>query len=191
VIEPIAASFRHRNTATQTFSQKEKNTMNTPRTVITLLALATFLLPRGAKADEKHSGWGMNFTPVLIAPKGHYGWGGGVDPEVKYTLDQGGARLSAGLRVGGYYAKNEFGVMAMPTLRLTVPVGPVEPYASFGMGYGWLPEKGGEGVASMSRLGVVFRVSKNIALGIEGTIQKIDDTNFRFPSIGSALSFNF
>ena len=154
-----------------------------------ILTLALVLLPEVAVAAESHSGWSTNFTPVLIAPKGDQDLGGGLDPEVKYTLDQGAARLSAGLRIGGYYARDLFGVTAMPTLRLTVPVGPVEPYASFGINYGWLPDEGEEGVATMSRLGIVFRFSDSLALGVEGTLQQIDGTEFRFPSIGSMISF--
>lgn len=160
-----------------------KKTLNVIGLVTTLS-----LFPSLASAQEDYSGWSLNFTPVLVLPKDGDRLGGGVDPEVKYTLDRGAARISAGLRVGGYYAKNVFGVMAMPTLRLTMPVGPVEPYASFGLGYGWIPKDGDEGIASMSRVGVVFRVSDDIALGIEGTIQQIERTDFRFPSIGSMVS---
>jgi hypothetical protein len=128
---------------------------------------------------------------VLLMPENDYDLGGGVDPEVKYTLDRGGARFSAGLRVGGYYAKNLLGITAMPTLRLTVPVGRVEPYVAFGMGYGWLPEIEHSDIATMSRIGVVFRFTESFGLGVEGTIQKIDDSRFRFPSFGSMVSFDF
>lgn len=137
------------------------------------------------------SRWSLNFTPVLLMKERDYDLGGGVDPELKYTLDRGGVRLSAGLRVGGYYAKDEFGITAMPTIRLMVPVGPVEPYVSFGMGYGWLTKTRHSDVATMSRIGVVFRISENFGLGVEGTIQKIDGSNWVFPSFGSAIAINF
>jgi hypothetical protein len=181
------------------------------------LALAALLLPRAAAAQEDKSSsnpnmmpgedksngtlkptqredksrWSLNFTPVLLMPDGDYHLGGGVDPELKYTLDRGGVRLSAGLRVGGYYAKNLFGITTMPTIRLSIPVGPVEPYASFGMGYGWLPKIHHSDVATMSRLGVVFHFSESFALGVEGTVQKIDGSDFAFPSFGSAVAINF
>jgi len=137
------------------------------------------------------SRWSLNFTPVLVMAEGNYRLGGGVDPELKYTLDRGGVCLSAGLRVGGYYAKNLFGITTMPTIRLMVPVGPVEPYVSFGMGYGWLPKLDHSDIATMSRLGVVFRFSKSFALGVEGTVQRIEGSEFKFPSFGSALAINF
>lgn len=162
----------------------------TRRVLAPALALALLGAPGVAHAAEDRSGWSWNFTPVLIPPKGDDRLGGGVDPEVQYTLDQGSARLSAGLRIGGYYAKNLFGVTSMPTLRLTVPVGPVEPYVAFGMGYGWIPEADAEGVATMSRLGVVFRFSEDLAIGVEGTLQNIEGTEFRFPSLGSMVSFD-
>lgn len=156
-------------------------------------ALAIFAVTSRASAAEPddYSGWSVNFTPVIIPGTGGYHLGGGADPELKYTIDRGGARLSAGLRVGGYYAKNLFGVMLMPTLRITVPVGPVEPYAAFGLGYGWIIEDGHDDLARMSRLGVVFRVSRSVALGIEGTLQEIDHSAFRFPSLGSMVAIEF
>ena len=147
--------------------------------------------PTRAASEGKYTGWSLNFTPVLLAPHNDERLGGGVDPELKYTLDRGAVRLSAGLRVGGYYAKNLFGITAMPTLRLVVPVGPVEPYVSFGMGYGWLPKLEHSGIATMSRLGVVFRFSESFGLGVEGTIQKIERSAFEFPSFGSAMTLNF
>lgn len=47
-------------------------------------------------------GRSINLTPVLLMSDDKYDLGGGVDPEVKYTLDFGGPRLSAGARLGGY-----------------------------------------------------------------------------------------
>jgi hypothetical protein len=152
------------------------------------LGLALLLLPGVAAAEEDRSGWSVNFTPVLLAPEHGHHLGGGGDPELKYTLDRGGALLSAGVRVGGYYAKDLFGVTVMPTLRLTVPVGPIEPYAVFGMGYGWIPKIDHADVATMSRLGVVFRFSKSFAIAFEGTVQEIQRSAFRFPSFGSMIS---
>jgi len=155
------------------------------------LALAALIAPTSAHAAETHSGWSWNFTPVLILPKGGHNVGGGIDPEVQYTLDQGAVRWSAGLRVGGYYANDLLGVTTMPTARLAVPLGPVEPYVSFGAGYGWLPKAREDGLATMSRLGILFHFSDSLTLGVEGTLQDIYGTDFRFPSFGSMLSFDF
>jgi hypothetical protein len=176
-------------------TMKHQNTSNenSRRFLSAAVAASVLAIAASAAAEEQpkdYSGWSLNFTPVLVVEKG-YDIGGGLDPELQYTLDRGGARLSAGLRVGGYYAKELVGITAMPTLRLTVPVGPVEPYASFGMGYGWLPEEDHAEVASMSRLGVVFRFTESFGIGLEGTIQKIEDSEFRFPSFGSAVTFDF
>ena len=159
-----------------------------PRTILVLAAL--LLSAHVVAAEKDHSGWSMNFTPVLVLPSGDYRLGGGVDPELKYTLDLGEARLSAGGRVGAYYAKNLFSVTAMPTLRLMVPIGRVEPYAAIGLGYGWLPDTGREGLATMGRLGFMYRFSERLAIGVEGTIQQIDGSRYRFPSFGSMMSFN-
>ena len=155
-----------------------------------LAAAALVVLPNTAAALPNKSGWSINFTPVVMFADEDYRFGGGADPELKYTLDLGGARLSAGGRISGHYAKNLFGITVMPTLRLTMPVGPVEPYVAFGMGYGWLPSTGHGDFATMSRLGVVFRLSERFALGFEGTLQRLDHSEFRFPSFGSMISLD-
>ena len=79
----------------------------------------------------------------------------------------------------------------MPTARLTIPVGPVEPFVSFGMGYGWLPKIQYSNIATMSRLGIIFRFSESFAFDVEGTIQKLEASNFAFPSFGSAIAMSF
>jgi hypothetical protein len=155
-----------------------------------IIAVIVFALPEIAAAEENKSGWSLNLTPVLLPANDRYDFGGGADPELKYTLDLGGALLSAGARTSGYYAKNLFGMTVMPTLRLTVPVGPVEPYAAFGMGYGFIPKTSHGDFATMSRLGIVFRFSESFALGVEGTFQKLDGSIFRFPSFGSMISID-
>lgn len=158
-----------------------------------LLALAVLLLPATAAAEDlgDRTGWVANLTPVLIFASGDDRLGGGADPELRYCFDLGGARLSAGGRVGLYYAKNVFGVTAMPTLRLTVPVGRVEPYVAAGLGYGWLTESGHSDLATMARLGTVYRFSRSFALGLEGTYQKLDGSSFEFWSFGSSVVFGF
>lgn len=161
------------------------------RTAGPLLALALlFLLPQAAAAEENHSGWSINFTPVILFPTSDSHFGGGVDPELKYTLDLGGARLSAGARVGTYYAKDLFGVTVMPTLRVMVPLGPVEPYAAVGLGWGWTPDNGHDGLATMARLGFVYRFSERFAIGVEATLQQVAGSRHRFPSFGSMMAFD-
>jgi hypothetical protein len=158
-----------------------------------LLALAVLLLPGLAAAVDRagnRTGWVANFTPVVLFARGDYRFGGGADPELRYCFDYDRVRLSAGGRVGAYYARNLFGVTAMPTLRLTVPIGPVEPYAAAGMGYGWLTESGHADLATMGRFGSTYRFSRRFAVGLEGTYQRLNGSNFRFWSFGSAVAFN-
>ncbi len=171
-------------------SIQKSTSRNLARALGAGLAVALLFGSNLASAEEDRSGWNLRFTPVIVPSMRGYDVGGGIDPEIGYTLDRGAARVGAGLRVGGYYATSLFGIEAMPTLRLTVPVGPVEPYAAFGMGFGWIVDDGHQGIATMSRLGVVFRVTDSLALGVEGTVQKIDGSRFHFPSLGSSLSFD-
>lgn len=159
------------------------------RALAPLTGLAVLLLPALAAARDE-SGWSLNFTPVVLLPKDDYRVGGGSDPELKYSRDLGGVRWSAGGRVGGYYAKNLFGVTVMPTLRVALPLGPVEPYLSAGAGYGWLPKIDRDGFATMARLGTVFHFSESFAIGVEATLQELHGSEFGFPSFGSMMSFD-
>jgi hypothetical protein len=153
------------------------------------LGLAALLLPGLARAAQD-PGWSLNFTPVLLLPKDDYRVGGGTDPELKYSRDLGYVRWSAGGRVGAYYAKNLFGVMAMPTLRVLLPLGAVDPYLAGGVGYGWLPESEHDGLATMARAGTVFHFSDSFSIGVEATLQQLHGSTFGFPSFGSMMSID-
>jgi len=158
-----------------------------------LLALALLLVPALAAAVDpgNKTGWVANFTPVLVLGNGDHDLGGGADPELRYCFDLGGVRLSAGGRVGLYYAKDVFGVTAMPTLRLTVPVGRFDPYVAAGLGYGWLTELGHSDLATMARGGFVYHFGKRFSAGLEATYQKLDGSALEFWSFGSAMAFGF
>lgn len=157
---------------------------------IILAAVFFSLGSRLAKAAQAHGGWSLNFTPVYIASDNSYRAGGGADPEVKYSLKFGNTYFSAGARMGGYYAKNLFGVTAMPTVRLTFPIGKVDPYISAGMGYGRLPKIQHNDLSSMSRLGFFVHMSDKWGIGLEATHQRIYNSNFKFISYGSMIAFD-
>lgn len=158
-----------------------------------LLALALLLIPALAAAGDPgaRTGWVANLTPVLVLPSGDFRLGGGADPEFRYCFDLGGVRLSAGGRVGLYYAKNVFGVTAMPTLRVTVPAGRFDPYLAGGVGYGWLTESGHTDLAAMARGGFVYHFTQRFSAGLEATYQKLDGSALAFWSFGSAMAFGF
>lgn len=172
----------------ETPSTQDSMTATFQRLLVPLSVLAVLLLPAPAAAADDESAWSLNFTPVVLLPKDDYRVGGGTDPELKYTRDLGGVRLSAGGRVGGYYAKNLFGVTVMPTLRVTLPLGAVDPYLAGGVGYGWLPEIDHGGLATMARLGTVFHFSDSFSIGVEATLQELYGSDFGFPSFGSMMS---
>lgn len=155
-----------------------------------IIACVLLVIPDVVSAAQPHPRWSLNFTPVIVPSGKGYRSGGGLDPEVKYTFSLKGVNLSGGLRVGGYSAKNMVGWMAMPTVRLTLPIGNFEPYAAFGQGYGRIPKLDYEDVATMSRLGFFVHVSEKWGIGIEGTYQEIQGSNFEFYSYGSMVSFD-
>lgn len=158
------------------------------RLIVPGLGFAALLLPGLAGAAEE-PGWSLNFTPVLLLPKGDYRVGGGTDPELRYSRAiWGGVRWSAGGRVGAYYAKNLLGVTVMPTLRVMLPLGAVDPYLAGGVGYGWLPETERDGLATMARAGTVLHFSDSFSIGVEATLQQLHGSKFGFPSFGSMMS---
>jgi len=159
------------------------------RLMVPGLGLAALLLAGPARAAEE-PGWSLNFTPVLLLPRDDYRVGGGTDPELKYSRDLGVLRWSAGGRVGAYYAKNLFGVTVMPTLRVMLPLGAVDPYLAAGVGYGWLPETEHDGLATMARTGTVFHFSDSFSIGVEATLQQLHGSKFGFPSFGSMMSID-
>jgi hypothetical protein len=159
------------------------------RLMVPGLGLAALILAGPAQAAEE-PGWSLNFTPVLLLPRDDYRVGGGTDPELKYSRDLGVVRWSAGGRVGAYYAKNLFGVTVMPTLRVMLPLGAVDPYLAGGVGYGWLPETERDGLATMARTGTVFHFSDSFSIGVEATLQQLHGSKFGFPSFGSMMSID-
>jgi len=159
--------------------------------VCVVLAFFPLAFPWAAHADGDQATWHFNFTPALVSAHDGYGLGGGVDPELRVGIGQEGMNASVGVRAGAYWAKNQFGWVAMPTLRLTLPLGSWETYGSGGLGYGWLPRSQFSDFAKMVRVGLVHHFSAQFSLGAEGTYQEIVHSNFQLFSMGSMISFGF
>ncbi len=156
-----------------------------------VLAFFSLVAPPAACADGDRATWHFNFTPAIVSARDGYGLGGGIDPELRVGIGQGGIAGSVGVRTGVYWAKDQLGWFAMPTLRLTVPLGHWESYGGGGLGYGWLPRSHFSDFAKMLRCGLVYHFSEKFSLGAEGTYQEIRHSNFEMLSMGSMISFGF
>jgi hypothetical protein len=154
-----------------------------------LLVAVLVLVADVAFARSSHEGWVFNFTPAVVSQDESYRFGWGVDPELRYSFSVGGSYLSLGARVAGYDAKNRVGWMAMPTLRLAEPLGAFDAYLAAGYGQGSIPELEHSANAEMYRAGFFYHFSDRIGIGVEGTYQKIANSNFEFFSMGSMIAF--
>lgn len=142
-----------------------------------------------ATAKSGHEGWMLNLTPAVVSQDESYRFGWGVDPEVRYVFGVGESYLSFGVRVAGYDAKNMIGWMAMPTLRVTKPIGALDFYLAAGFGQGSIPKLEHSDRAEMYRAGFYYHFSDSVGIGVEGTYQKIANSSFEFFSMGSMIAF--
>jgi hypothetical protein len=117
------------------------------------MALAV-LFPREAHAYDEDSaavqankGFHFGLGPVLLIPTDAGPLGGGLDVELRYGIGLDPIILAPGARLSGYFISGRFIGMATPTLRLTLPVGPLAPFVLGGVGPGVLTNPGESGVA--------------------------------------------
>lgn len=159
-----------------------------------LLALAS--LPASAEEPDAHGfvrdvnlGLRVGFAPIVLIPTGGSTWGGGLDVAARYGVDAGPVVLAPGGRASGYYISDRFIGQAMPTLRVTLPVGAAAPYGVVGVGPGWVTNPSEGGLALLAGGGVVLYAAPNVVIGGELTYQEITGTDFRSLAFGPVIAF--
>lgn len=164
-----------------------------------LVALAVGLVSlfgtRGASAYEdddaavlSNSGLHMGFGPILLLPTDSGPMGGGLAFDARYGIKLNPTILAPGGRLSGYVISERFVGTAMPTLRLTVPVGPFAPFLVGGVGGGWLSNPAESGVAFLGGGGLMIHFGRVLAIGAEATYQTITDTELQSWAIGPAIA---
>jgi hypothetical protein len=141
-------------------------------------------------AMQANRGLKVGLGPTLLLPL-HEGsaYGGGLTVDGRYGIQAGRTVIAPGGRLGGYLISRRFVGLAMPTARVTVPVGPLAPYVMGGLGAGGLTNDGESGLAAMVGGGLMIHVGSVFAFGAQATYQVITGTEMHTVAITPAISF--
>lgn len=166
------------------------------RRLLTAIALVTAVsMPSFASAQEEsestamqaNKGLRFGFGPALLLPTDGGPMGGGLVLDGRYGIKAGPTVLAPGGRLAGYILSERFIGTAMPTFRITVPVGPLAPYALGGIGGGWLSNASESGLAWIGGGGLMIHFGRVLAIGAEATYEAITGTEYKALSIGPAI----
>lgn len=166
------------------------------RRLLTALALVTVLaVPAIASAQEgsestamqANRGLRFGFGPAILFPTDGGPLGGGLVLDGRYGIKAGPTVLAPGGRLAGYVLSARFIGTAMPTFRVTLPVGPFAPYVVGGVGGGWLSNDSEGGVAWLGGGGLMIHFGRVLAIGAEATYEAITGTEYKALSIGPAI----
>jgi hypothetical protein len=122
---------------------------------------------------------------VLIPDEGSAGLG--LELAGRYGVPVGPLVLAPGARVGGYYLQERVIGLLMPTFRVTVPLGPLAPYAQGGIGAGGITNPGEGGLAWLGGGGLMIHFGGVLSIGAEINYQGITGTGFKVLSIGPTI----
>lgn len=179
--------------------------MHRTRALLTtsLALIACTLAPRAARAEEQrpegetesaamaaNRGLHIGLGPALLFPSRPDGpYGGGLDIEGRYGIKVGSTVLAPGGLAGGYFISGRVVALAMPTLRLTVPIGPFAPYGLGGAGVGGLTNPNDGGLALMGGGGLMVHFGRVVAVGLEVTYRTIVNTEYGGVVAGPMIAF--
>jgi hypothetical protein len=147
--------------------------------------------------DEEHSpamsanrGFKLGLGPTLLFPSRSGGpYGGGVDLDLRYGIKAGPTVIAPGGLIGGYLISERFIGIGMPTVRFTVPVGPLAPYLLGGVGVGGITNPSETGVALLGGGGLMIHFGGAVAIGAEITYRTITNTEYGGLTLGPVIAF--
>ncbi len=143
---------------------------------------------RDTAAMSANRGFRLGLGPVLLLPSRDNGpYGGGLTLDGRYGIKAGPTVLAPGGRLSGYGISGRFIGTAMPTFRVTVPIGPLAPYIVGGLGPGWISNPSEGGLAILGGGGLMIHVGRVLSLGIEATYQTITGTEFNSVALGPSI----
>lgn len=142
-------------------------------------------------AAQANKGFHIGIGPEILVPSDGGPLGGGLVLDGRYGFDLNPVILAPGARLAGYYISERFIGTAMPTLRLTFPVGPLAPFLLGGVGGGWLTNDAEAGVAGLFGGGLMIHFGSHFAIGAEADYQVITGTEFKELTIGPAIQISF
>jgi hypothetical protein len=140
-------------------------------------------------AMRANRGVRVGLGPTILLPIRDGGpWGGGLTLDGRYGIKAGPTVIAPGGRLNGYVSSSRFIGMAMPTLRVTVPVGPLAPFLVGGVGGGWVTNNAETGLALLGGGGLMIHFGNVLAIGAEASYQTITNTEISSLTIGPALA---
>jgi len=141
-------------------------------------------------ARSANRGFHLQLAPGILLPQRDDGpYGGGLALDARYGIQAGPLVLAPGGRVAGYLISSRGIAIAMPTFRVTVPVGPLAPYLVGGIGAGWLTNDSEAGLAWRGGGGLMIHLGRVFAIGAEITYQEVTGTDFRGLHVGPMIAF--
>jgi hypothetical protein len=160
-----------------------------------LAASVALTLAPSAAAQEEREGAAMSANrgprlgvgPELLLPSDGGPIGGGVVFDGRYGFRAGPTVLAPGGRLAAAVISSRLVGTAMPTFRVTLPVGPFAPFITAGVGWGGLANPSESGVALLAGGGLMVHVGRLIALGAELSYQRITGTELEVLGIGPSL----
>lgn len=144
------------------------------------------------KAARSSAAWDANtgFIPglalVLVAPP-EGPMGGGAMIHARYGIPAGPVVLAPGAQLGGFVVQRHFIGNLMGTFRVTLPFGPLAPYAKGGLGPGIITNPREVGLAWMGGGGLMIHFGRVFALGADVSYQTITGTEFGMLTIGPSI----
>lgn len=159
---------------------------------LALTSTDAFAFDEDSAAADANKGFHLGLGPVLLIPTdSNRPLGGGLEVDGRYGIDLNPVIIGPGARLAGYLISERFIGTAMPTLRVTFPLGPLAPFAIGGVGYGGLTNPGESGVAALIGGGLMIHITHHFAIGAEADYQTITTTEFHEFSLGPAILISF
>ncbi len=141
-------------------------------------------------AMQANRGFKLGLGPMILLPSRSDGpFGGGLALDGRYGIQAGPTVLAPGGRLTGLILSERLIGTAMPTFRVTVPIGPLAPFILGGVGGGWIGRPSESGVAWLGGGGLMIHFGRILAIGAEATYETISGTEFKSVAIGPAISF--
>lgn len=114
--------------------------------------------------------------------------GVGLELSARYGIPAGPFIVAPGARIGGYYIAERLLGLAMPTARVTIPIGPLAPFVQGGAGVGGLTNPGNGGWAWMGGGGLMIHTGGALSFGVEVNYSGVTSTGVDVLTVGPVIT---
>jgi hypothetical protein len=141
---------------------------------------------RSSAAWDANTGFIPGLALVLVVPP-EGPMGGGAMVHARYGIPAGPVVLAPGAQMAGFVVQRQFIGNLMGTFRVTLPFGPLAPYAKAGLGPGIITNPREVGLAWMGGGGLMIHFGRVFAFGADVSYQAITGTDFGMFTIGPSI----